>query len=399
MLKLCMAVLVAVLLLAVPEAAGGDLRGPAFQKEVQKVFDQVYALDYEAAASSLRALKEQYPKHPAPPLYQATVVWLRELFERQELDLGKFISPSYFDRPTVRRMPAGEHQAFLDLIEESEKLTREILREDPRNKDARYFLGSAEGVLASFSITIDRSRGKAFKHGKRAYKIHHSLVQQDPDYYDAYMSVGIYEYVVGKLPWYIKWLASLAGYHGSVKRGFQYLQRAAEKGSLVADDARVMQMVLYVREGQFQKALENVLYLERKAPKNFLFQLNHAQILEKLGRLREALDVYKRVLSFAEEKRPNFQLLPIATIRYTVASRFLELQRAHLALDQFQKVLADSATEREQALSRLKSGQALDLLGRRNDAVVAYEQVLQLPDVENSHRQAKKYLKKSYLAP
>ena len=46
-----------------------------------------------------------------------------------------------------------------------------------------------------------------------AYQYHSDLLKLDPAYVDAYLVVGVNNYVVGSLPWYIKALATLTGRH------------------------------------------------------------------------------------------------------------------------------------------------------------------------------------------
>ena len=374
-----------------------DLRDLQFMGRVFKGFEQIYDLDYDEATETFRNLQEAHPQHPAPPLYLATALWLRELFQRQEYDLDHFIAPSYFDRPTSQRMPPPKRQAFFDLIAQSQALAQEILEQDPGHKDARYFLGSAHGILGSFAITIDRSRTAAFREGKNAYSIHYALVEEDSEYYDAYLTVGLYEYIVGSLPWYIRWIAAIVGYHGSKKRGFEYLDLASRKGQFVAQDARLLQMLLFVREKRYGNALANLRNLERKAPKNFIMKLNKAQILEKMNRLEQAAETYQQVVSLAESRTPNYDQLPLEAFRYTLGKKFLDLQRTELALGQLRLAAADPRTPaRERALAYLSQGQALDLLARREQALASYRQVLELKNFNNSHRQAKRFLKRPY---
>lgn len=365
--------------------------------KAQKGFDAIYQIDYDEAERTFRALKREYPGHPAPPLYLAVVVWLRELFGRQELNLDVFVAPGYFTKPTDRKMPQRQRQAFFSHLEDSQKLAQAILNKNPRHKDARYFMGSASGVLGSFAITIDRGLKQAFSHAKKAYKYHERLVAEDPQYHDAYMTVGLYEYIVDNLPWYIKWLAMLVGYRGSEERGFQYLTLASQKGRFVADDARTLLMVLCVHEGRNQAAFENARHLHEKFPRNFLLHLNQAQILEKLGRKEQAVQSYQEILRLAESRAPNYQLLPLDTFRYQIGRRFMELKHHALALEQFERATSDPTTpEREKALAHLSAGFILDLTGKRDQAIGHYQQVLRLREFEDSHDQAEKYLKKPY---
>ncbi len=242
-----------------------SLRSPGFLEKTRDGFDEIFNLDFDEAFSSFERLAGAYPSHPGPPLYMATAIWLKELFERQELDLDKFISPSYFTRLSGRSMPTAERTRFQDLTGRSLQLSEAIVAHHPDNPDARYFLGAAYGVLGSFAITVDHSRIEAFRHGKNAYRYHIALIDEDPEYFDAYLTAGVYEYVVGSLPWYLRFVAALAGYTGSKSRGFEYVERAVEKGQFVSDSARTVQLVLLIREKKYQEALRSLRYLKRKS--------------------------------------------------------------------------------------------------------------------------------------
>ena len=374
-----------------------NLRSPGFLAKARVGFDQIFDLDYDDAFASFERLAAEYPEHPGPPLYMATTIWLQELFQRQDLELDKFISPSYFDQPSRQTMATAEKARFHELITSSQQLCEALLEASPGDPDTRYFLGALHSVLGSFAITIDRSRTRAFKHGKKAYRYHIDLIKEDPSYYDAYMTAGVYEYVIGSLPWYLKFVAGLVGYRGSKKRGFEYLSLAVDKGQFVSDNARTVQLVLLIREKRYEDALLSLHYLKSKSPKNFVAYLNEARLLESLGRHREAALLYQEVVRRAEDGQPHFDRIPLATFRYATGQKLLKLGNVEAALEQFRKSMNDSETpERERTLSLLGSANSLDLLDRRSEAVEYYQSVLKQPDRERSHKQARKYLKRKF---
>jgi hypothetical protein len=374
-----------------------DLRNPEFMAQARKGFDQIYNLDYDQAQETFSKLQARYPEHPAPPLYLATIIWLRELVERNELDLDHFIAPSYFTKPSESEMRPEDKRRFFDYLDTSQKLCESVLKKDPQNLDARYFLGSVYGLRAGFAITIGRSYSDAFSWGKKAYKVHHELVKEKPDYYDAYMTVGLYEYVVANLPWYIKWIAMIVGYRGSQERGFEYLELTAQKGLYAADDARVLLTVLYVRERRYADALRIIQILHQKYPRNYLLHLNLAQILEMMGRRQQAVAEYRAIVQKAEAGVPNYQRIPLNSLRTSLARRFLSMKEYSPALEQSQALLSQAGISvREKLLAHLRAGEALDALGKRAEAVKHYEAVLKLPDSDEAHSKARRYLSRPY---
>jgi tetratricopeptide (TPR) repeat protein len=189
----------------------------------------------------------------------------------------------------------------------------------------------------------------------------------------------------------------MIGYTGSEERGIEYLELARKKGLSVTDEASMLLMVVYFREKKNRDALMIANRLHRKFPKNFLFHLNQGQIMEKMRRRRDAVRTYLAVVRLAEEGRPNYQKLPLDTFRYRLAERFVRLGRPSLALRQYSNCVDDPRTpSRERALCHLQAGLLLDRGGKRDEAVLHYEAVLELPRFGDSHKKARRYLEKPY---
>jgi tetratricopeptide (TPR) repeat protein len=386
------------LILCLPATSVGaqGLREPEFMVQARRGFDDIYNLDYDQAEQVFRSLKKEVPRHPAPPLYLGAIVWLRELFHRQDLDLDRFLSPAFFVRENQQALPAAQRKDFMDDIQECQMLAQERLARNPRDADALYFLAASYGILASFSITLDHSLSKAFSYGNKGYDYDRQAIRLDVNYYDAYMTVGLYQYVVGSMPWYFRLLAAVVGFHGSKEQGFQDVEIAA-RGEYVKTDARVVQMVLFMREGKPQDALRFAQELHRDFPRNYIFQINIAQILEIMGRTDQAVAEYLDVVRRAAAGEANYRLLPLAVFHYTLGYKFFRMRRFALAQAQLQDSIDNPATlGTERALSELRLGQIMDLAGRRQEALEHYRRVLGLQDVDNSHELARSFIQKPY---
>ncbi len=372
-----------------------NLRDPEFMKKTQVGFTNIYNMDYAEARQTFVSLEIQYPYHPAPPLYLACILWLEEMLHRQDLDLSRFVSASYFSQKTAKTMPAEERASFFEYLKKSEKLANNILAKNRTDKDGRYFLATIYGLRSSFAITVDHSLREGFSNGNKAYSQCRQLVEEDPDYYDAYLTVGIYEYIVGSIPWYLKWMAFVIGAHGNKKEGLEHLALASGKGQYIKNEATLVEMVLYVREHQYSEALALARFLADRFPRNFLFPLNIAQTLEWTGQKNQAATGFLQILMRAESGEPNFSKLPLQKLRFNVADELMNLGKWDLAQEQFVKLLDDPRTqEREKALSHLRLGQILENKGQRSQAIREYQTALSLGEFDDSHDQAKRTLKK-----
>lgn len=378
-------------------ALGQQLREQEFFEASRPGFRHLYNMDYDEATDIFARLDEDHPYHPGPPLYLASIIWLRELVRREELNLDHFVSPGYFTEKTDKEMPAEDRKEFERYVEESRVRAEKILKEDPGNLHGKYTIGALEGILGSFALTIERSYKGALDHGKKAYQLHKEIIEEEPDYYDAYLTVGVYEYVVDNLPWYIKWLAVIVGYRGDEERGFRYIQKTAEEGVFADLNARVVQMVLFVREERYEEALSRATELHQQFPRNYIVHLNQGQILERMGRNRKAGHVYAEFIQKVETRQPNYDRLEILPTRFLIARRLFDLGAFDLAEDQFEKIAQNGdASERQRAVSHLRLGQIADLSGRREVARREYRKVLALREVDDSHQEARDYLEEAY---
>jgi hypothetical protein len=292
-------------------------------------------------------------------------------------------------------MPPEERTAFSQALQRCGTLTNEILKKRHHDRDARYFLGMTHGLRSCFAITIDHNLGEAFSNGNKAYSYSRQLIGEDPTYYDAYLTVGIYEYIVGSIPWYLKWMVFVIGVHGSKPEGLAHLRLASEKGQYVKNEAKLVLMVLDVREHRYAEALEIARYLNSRFPRNFIFALNVAQILELAGNKDQAVAMLLDVEKRAQAGEPNFDKLSLPTFRFNLGTELMSIGKLDLAEEQFQKSISDSQTPaREIALSHLHLGQILDRKGQRSEAVREYQIVLSLENVDDSHNQARQLLEK-----
>jgi tetratricopeptide (TPR) repeat protein len=374
-----------------------SLKTPEFLERTTKGFDYVYSLDYEEAQHAFQNLRRQYPQHPGPPLYLALTLWQHELFRRQEWQLDRFVAPQSFMQATQAQMSAEDRNAFFKYIGESQAACQAILKQNASDRDARYFLGATHGALAAFAVTIDHDKREAFRQGRKAYRYHLEIVEEQPDYYDAYVTIGLYEYIVANLPWYMKWIAQIAGYQGTEERAFKYLRLAATKSQFTSVNAQNVLVVLCLREKFYDEALENAQSLHRRYPRNFLLHINVAQILAEMKRPAQATDEYTKIMEQAESSTPNYQKMPLGSFRYNIGKALMNMGRFELAQRLFTAAIQDPRTAvRERALSQLYLAEVLDLSGNRQQAIANYEQVLSVANVEDSHNTAKTYLKKPY---
>jgi tetratricopeptide (TPR) repeat protein len=267
------------------------------------------------------------------------------------------------------------------------------MKTNPNDVDALYYFGAAHGALGGYEATMAHAFMSALRHGSKSVDAHEKVLKLDPNYSDAYLTVGMYHYVVGSLPFVVKIAVALGGVTGSKRDGIAELERDAKAERRTADDARVILISLYVREDRLADSLGVLRELKAKYPANYVVGIEEANTLVSLARYDEAYAAYDRLL---EMPRVNAEARDY--VEYAYANALMKSNRFDRALEHFGQVWQwKSADPDLVTLARLGAGQCHDALKQRREALTEYQTVIRRPDVLDSRKKAEKYTKQAYV--
>jgi Tetratricopeptide repeat/Tetratrico peptide repeat len=345
-------------------------------------------------ASLIAELRDRLPRHPAGDLNLAALVWMEHLYKTRRLQTTLYTQEGFYAGGTKSKegdpIEAGVDKAFRDHIAQAKTKAQKLVDRAPNDPDALYFLGAVYGVLAGYEASAGRNFMSALRNGSRCRELHQRAVKLRPDAYDAYLSIGLYNYVVGSLPGFVRFLVGVIGVRGNKEQGVRELRMAAEKGLYNQDDASVMLLAVYQREGKPQEALPLLEKLIAKYPRNYLVRLEMASTLNRLGRASDACAAYESLL---QNKTASAEDL----IRCQYGEG-LAVNREYLrATEQFVAVTSAAGADPDLVTwAFLRAGQSLDLGGHRDEAIGQYRQVLARPSIYDSRDQASRGLKKPF---
>jgi predicted Zn-dependent protease len=167
--------------------------------------------------------------------------------------------------PAVRR-------AFFQSLDGAERLAEVRLASRPDDPGSLFALSMATGLETDYAALVERRRFGSFSLSKRNQAYAHKLLALNPPVDDAYMTFGTVEYVVGSLPFYLRWLVRLAQISGSKEKAIEDLELVARRGRYYGPLARMTLAVIYVREKRPDKAQVLLTGLAAEFPENPLFR-------------------------------------------------------------------------------------------------------------------------------
>jgi hypothetical protein len=242
-------------------------------------YEALYNLDYEGARRRFQKMVDIAPDHPAGPQSMAASLWVQQLNESWELKATLYSDKAYANKDSKPKVDQKEIDEFRKWTRRAKQLSEARLKRNARDVEALYFLGAAEGLQAAYAAGVERKYMPALRTGSSAVNHHKKVLALAPEFYDAELTIGLQNYVIGSLSLPLKMLAKTVGVSGSKKRGLKELERVAQEGRWARDVARVLLVDLYKREKRWDDAIATVRELSDKYPRNYLFKLQLADAM------------------------------------------------------------------------------------------------------------------------
>lgn len=365
----------------------------AFERLREEGNEALYNLDYETAAERFKRMTELAPDHPAGFVYLANTMWLETLYQSRRLSASLYSGGSfYIQRGDSDKIDPKRDRRFNALIKQALAISARRLEKDSKDAEALYYQAAAFGTRAGYGASVARSFTRAIGDANDSVVLMKKVLKIDPNYTDAYLNIGFYEYVIDSLTFGWRLLARVAGLKGSKKRGIEHLELVAKSGKRASDDAQVVLLGVYTRESQYERALEIIGQLATRYPGNYLFGIERAAMLMRLGRKDQGQTAFAELLKNDQADRAVNDL-----INYQWAEGLFTLKEYAAALERYTAVVRWAKSDPGLvSLAHLNAGRALDAMGKRSQALTEYQAVLKRENVFDSHDQATQFIKAPY---
>ncbi|HMG33161.1 MAG TPA: tetratricopeptide repeat protein [Blastocatellia bacterium] len=383
------------LLLQAPSAASTSTGSSLVELDRLRVegFDAIYSLDYKTARERFEEMTRVAPENPAGYVYLANNLWLETLKKTRRLLTTVYTSQSFYEVKTEDRVDVKRDQSFNQFIKQAIAASQARLAKNSSDVEALYYQASAFGLRAAYNTSVKRSFTRAIGDANQSIKLHKQVLKLDPGYIDSYLSIGLYDYVIGSLPLGWRMLARIAGLKGNKQKGIENMERVTTSGRLAQDDARVVLIGIFEKEGQIDKSLALLDELSRKFPRNYLLGVERGTMLYYLGRVDEGGKVFAEVLKDERVIETDLDL-----VHYSWGLALWNKADYPAALDRFNQVARWPKSEPGLvSLAHLNAGKSLDALGKRQEAIAEYQVVLKRENVFDSHKQANEYSRKAFV--
>jgi len=276
------------------------------------------------------------------------------------------------------------------------------LRRSSNDLDGLFFRSGA----FAFRARVHAYRGRwlrAANDGRKALSNLRKVKKLDPGNVDLDFGIGLFDYLADVVPKQHPFLKTFALFfpRGDRARGLAELQHAAEEGRFVQTEAYyALYQIHFQFEKDYGKATADVSWLRQHHPENPVFEVAQGRIYAQLGFWADAGILFQQVAESQVEGRQGYSGAIAEEALYWLARGEMANRRFPSAL-QYLDRLDYLAQERNydaymRAAGRLRRGMTYDALGRRDDAVRCYREVLDLRPEGDVRARAQEFLEKPF---
>lgn len=274
----------AILFLALAQpafAAAAPLDGPAFTKVPE--LERGYHLLYEQRFPEGRAVFEQWAAlHPEEPFGEVSVAasyLFEELYRQGVLSSDFFLNDKRFLKGIEGKPNEERMKMFREALRQGRTLSRTRLKASPRDPEALFSLTVADGMESDALSILEKKQLDGLKRMKEANENAKKLLAQRPDAADAYVAMGIANYIIGSLPGGTRFVLWFGGIHGDKQLGMEQVRKAADGGLYLRPFAKIMLALAARRERQDVLAQKLLRELTAEFPSSDLFASEYAKAL------------------------------------------------------------------------------------------------------------------------
>jgi hypothetical protein len=262
--------------ITIPVAAQSILRRVP---DLDAGYHDMYNLRFSEAHVVFAHYQSQHPTDPMGPVSDAAAYLFTEFHRIGVFDVNLFTNDSHYLRHKKDSPDPALKKAFEADLNTADRLANAALRKNSTDANALLAETLVYGLHADYASLIERRDIAGFEYTKSGSEYAHRLLAVDPHAYDAYLAVGMENYILGLRPAPVRWILQMAGGETDRALGEHDLELTASQGHYLAPLARLLLAVAALRDQDKAKARRLLTSLAQEFPGNPLY----AAQLHKIG--------------------------------------------------------------------------------------------------------------------
>ncbi len=239
---------------------------------VVDAYARLYNFDFPGAHRVLDGYIAATPKDPLGYSTRAAAYLFFEL-DRLKILQGEFLADDKKISGDDKLVPDPAIRAhFFAAVEDAQRAAEARLQEKPGDSNSLFAFCITEGLKTDYTAFVEKRQLRSLASARKAHNYAVELLQRDPTFVDAKLTTGITEYLVGSLPFFIRWFIKFDQTQGSKQQAVLNLETVAQQGRYLGPFARILLSIIHLREKRAPQSLKLLEGLVTDYPGNGLLR-------------------------------------------------------------------------------------------------------------------------------
>jgi hypothetical protein len=251
---------------------------------IDQAIQRMYDFNFPESQEILTRYIARHQQEALPYAFRASAYLFYELDRMSILESEFFVDDkriaakkkSLDPDPLIR-------QKFLKAVSDAESRANAALQANPDDHQALFAMCIAQGVSTDYMAFVEKRQIASLSVAKRSNNYAQRLLRLDPKFYDAYLTAGITEYMVGSLPFFVRWFVHFENVDGNKQRGVERLQLVSHEGHYFKPFSKILLATIALREKRPRDAQQFLRELSHDFPQNPLFRRELDKLNAKIG--------------------------------------------------------------------------------------------------------------------
>ncbi len=239
---------------------------------IDEGYSDMYNLAFADAHRCFERWETAHPDDPIAPVSDAAAYLFAEFDRLRILQAEFFVDDNVF----VRRRPLMPDpivkRDFDRALARAQQVADDKLAHSPDDERATFASVLRLGLHADYLALVQKRYLDSLKDAAEGRRLAERLIAADPNAYDAYLAIGIENYLLSLKAAPVRWILRIGGAQTDRKKGLRSLRVTAEHGRYLRPYAQLLLSVAALRDNHQAEARRLLSDLAAHFPRNHLYQ-------------------------------------------------------------------------------------------------------------------------------
>lgn len=263
------------MILAASAATAGAADTPTL---LELGYRQMYNLEFDAAHATFAEHSREHPDDAMGPASDAAAYLFAEFDRLHILQSEFFLHDENFRKERHLTPDPKTARLFEQQIMKAQQLAAKRLAQAPNDTTALLATMLSQGLRSDYEGLIEERYIASLASTRKSRLTAEHLLSVDPNCYDAWIAIGVENYLLSLKPMPVRWFLQMLGNATDRDYGLQKVKLAAEHGHYLKPFAQLLLAVAAMRSKDMNQAERLLRGLCAEFPRNHLYAEELARI-------------------------------------------------------------------------------------------------------------------------